>query len=343
MREEHGFRIGVAEVEDSLRAVERIGIRSERGFRTALRAVLCGRHSERETFDRVFDAFFLQRRFVVRAVEERLVDAGIARAEAVVRSPAADWEALIAKYSPAAGRSRPPALEREGAQAYRRAAEALIARVHLGRSRKWRPQHDGVRFDLRRTLRASLHTGGDPVRLRRLGHPHRNPRFALLIDGSRSMSQHAPSILQFARALVRRTRRASVFVFSTELREVTRALRRSHLPDLGEAWGGGTRIGAALRTFVHRHRGILGDDTIGFVFSDGLDFGDTKSLRDAADQLHRRCAALVWISPDANVPGYTPATRGMQAVLPFITALLGTSDLRDLNRALGRRLLQKGL
>jgi len=152
----------------------------------------------------------------------------------------------------------------------------------------------------------------------------------MLVDGSRSMAEHAPQILQFAYALVRRTRRARAWVFSTELREITRDLRRAALPDLGESWGGGTRIGSTLHRFLHEHGSSLDDDTLTFVCSDGLDFGEPHALAAAAAQLRRRSAALIWLNPDAGGPGYVPATRGMRAVLPFVNALVSTTELPKL-------------
>ncbi|MGH7715835.1 MAG: vWA domain-containing protein [Vulcanimicrobiaceae bacterium] len=332
---EYGFRIGIGETEDALRAIETIGVSDPERFRLSMRAVVCGKYEDLEIFDRAFGAFFGDRDAVEREhAQVRGHHSPGAQAlplhKGDARQDAPAWEALLAKYSAAAGRSTPPAISRASDAPLRRSANALVTTVALGRSRRWRPQARGERFDLRGTLRASLHSGGDPVRLRRLGHPRRNPRFVLLIDGSRSMAEHAPDIMQFAHALVRRTRRARVFAFSTELREITRELRLSKLPELGEAWGGGTRIGATLQHFVRAYGASLSDDTVTFVFSDGLDFGDTGILSAAAAELRRRSAALIWVNPDAGVPGYLPETRGMRAVLPFANALVGTTELPKL-------------
>ena len=339
LRFEHGFRVGIGETCDALRAVEVVGITRQERFRSALRAVVCGKFEEIPVFERAFDAFFLEPIGVASSYRVRRERTELQGAEGQERSSeqqdsseGASWEALLAKYSPIAGRSSPPLISPEGSNAYRRAVNALVARVHLGRSRRWKPLEAGSRFDLRRTLRASLHTGGDPVQFRRLGHPHRNPRFVLLIDGSRSMTEHTRNILEFSRALARRSRRTNVFVFSTELREITRGLRRAELPDLGEAWGGGTRIGATLRVFIQKYGSLLGDDTMVLVFSDGLDLGDADELADAAAELRRRSAAFVWVSPDAGLPGYAPATRGMRAVLPSLSGLASTDDLCNLGQ-----------
>lgn len=343
LRREHGFRLGVAETRDALRALDAVGATEQRPFRSGLRAVLCGRYEDLEPFERAFDAFFLTPQGIASDYRPRhsRPDEGeeseepafaVRRREVDQPSEGASWEALLAKYSPAASRGEPPELALHEVGSLLRLASALIASVRLGRSRRWRPLPGGSRFDLRRTLRASLHTGGEPLYLRRLGHPSRNPRFVVLVDGSRSMSEHGARILTFAYALLRRTTRARVFVFSTQIREITRELRRGALPELGEAWGGGTRIGDALRTFVREFGAVLDDDTVSLVFSDGLDFGEPKVLASASAELRRRCAALVWLSPNAGLPGYAPATQGMRAVLPALSALLGSRDLHALVR-----------
>ena len=83
-------------------------------------------------------------------------------------------------------------------RAWRDAARSFVRRLHLGLSRRWRPASRGRRFDLRRTLRASLQTGGEALSPRWLRRPRRAPRFVLLVDGSRSMSAHARTALQMA-------------------------------------------------------------------------------------------------------------------------------------------------
>jgi uncharacterized protein len=324
---EHGFRVGTRETEDALRAVETIGALNRARFRAGLRTVICAKREELDIFDSVFEAFFGDRELVEREVM-RPAREGQAISNRDEHYP--DFEALVAKYSAAAAASEPPSLSYQRSSDFAPAVSALVRAVALGRSRRWKPQEHGERFDLRRTLRASLHTGGDPVRLRGLGHPRRNARFVLLIDGSRSMTEHARDILDYAHALVRRTGRARVFVFSTELREITYDLRKAALPDLGEAWGGGTRIGSTLHQFLHEHGPSLDDDTVTIVFSDGLDFGDAALLASAAARLDQRSAALIWVNPDAAIPGYVPATRGMRAVLPHASALVGTTELPKL-------------
>jgi uncharacterized protein with von Willebrand factor type A (vWA) domain len=146
------------------------------------------------------------------------------------------------------------------------------------------------------------------------------------------MAEQTAAVMQFAHALCDRTPRASVFVFSTALRDITRELRDADaasgpLGDFGDAWGGGTKIGASLDDFVVEHgTRLLTPDTLVIVFSDGLDAGDLPRLERALRTVDRRSAALVWLNPHAATPGFAPTARGMRAALPFVTILTAAND-----------------
>jgi uncharacterized protein len=177
---------------------------------------------------------------------------------------------------------------------------------------------------------------------RMLAHPLRNPRFVVLLDGSRSMSEYSARMLQFAYALCRRTRRASAYVFSTKLREVTRQLRTAartayRLEGLGEAWGGGTRIGASFIEYLRTFSGLLSDQTFVIVMSDGLDVGEIPQLQRAMREIARRSAAIAWVNPHADSPGYMPSADGMQAALPYLTTLVSFDRLSALTGLRRRR------
>ncbi|MGP6157379.1 MAG: vWA domain-containing protein [Vulcanimicrobiaceae bacterium] len=344
LRREHGFSLGHAEASDALRALETVGVTDRPRARAALRLVCCSKAEEIPPFERAFDAFFLEprgKRQPPNAARHTRPEARPATAppkrrrvedDESAETSVAAWQRLRARYSPAPGSGEPPPIPQEGLAEMLAAVDRLLASLRLGRTRRWKPLPRGPRFDLRRTLRASLHTGGDPVVLHRLGHPHRNPRLVLLLDGSRSMAPHAPRMLQFAYALAVRSPRASVFLFSTDLREVTRDLRalakraEPRLYDLGATWGGGTRIGANLAAFVRAFGSCrLTEDTVTVIYSDGLDAGEIPQLESALRDIRKRSAALVWLNPHAATPGFAPAARGMQAALPHL-ALLTTLD-----------------
>jgi len=343
LRNEHDFLVGRAQAHDALRAAQIIGVMQRARLRAALRAVCCSRADDVELFDRAFDAFFAngapgepQPKHARRSRPDESSAQEHERKSSYPldnESLAEHWQALQARYSPIGGSSRPPPIPRDGYDAADALARRLIARLHLQRSRRVRPHARG-RLDLRRTVRSSLQTGGEIVALRRLGRPLRDARFAILIDASRSMHDYAPTALQIAHAFCRRSRCASAFVFSTALREITRDLRGARLAGnplagVGEAWGGGTRIGASLRAFIRNFSAQIDDRTYVIVVSDGLDVGEVPELERAVCEIARRSAAVAWVNPLAAQPGYQPTARGMLAVLPYVTTLTTWEKLAD--------------
>lgn len=258
-----------------------------------------------------------------------------------------DVQTVQTRLSPNAGAGGEVRSEDGELRELLRAAAALVRAVELGRSRRLKPMARGPRLDARRTLRAAARTAGDPALLRWLGRPRRSPRFLLVLDGSRSMGRDATLLLRFAQALSLRTRRVEVYAFSTGLRRLTPYLRRAlpgqplTLPELGEAWGGGTRIGENLLQLARHERERVNRDTLVLILSDGLDTGEPEVLERALRDLKARAGRVVWLSPLAALPGYQPVQRAIRAALPHIDALLPAGGMEDLQR-LGRRLRRGG-
>jgi uncharacterized protein with von Willebrand factor type A (vWA) domain len=243
------------------------------------------------------------------------------------------------RYSPlAVDASEAPEVPRIN-RAWRDAARMFVRRLNLGLSRRWRPASRGRRFDLRRTLRAGLQTGGEALSPRWMRRPRRAPRVVLLIDGSRSMTAFTRTALQFAVALASATMRVEVFTFSTGLQRVTGDVRRAsagelrHLDRLHDAWAGGTAIGACLRDFLQRFgERMVSRDTVVIIASDGLDVGSPDVLRDAMRELRRRSAGVVWLNPLLETEGYEPTAAGMRAARPYIATFASIRDHTGLAR-----------
>jgi uncharacterized protein with von Willebrand factor type A (vWA) domain len=243
------------------------------------------------------------------------------------------------QYSPLAAEGQEPVILRPVPAEWREAAWRLRRRLQLGLSRRWQPARRGRRFDLRRTWRASLQTGGEAIMARWLRRVHHSPRFVVLIDGSRSMAAAQPAALDLATALATVTRRIEVYAFSTAL---TRLTHQARIAGAGrpvrvtvsrEAWGGGTSIGGSLRTFLRRHgERHVSAETLVIVVSDGLDVGEPAVLRDAMREIHRRAAGVVWLNPLIETPGFEPTSRGMAAARPFITTFTSVSSAEGLSR-----------
>ena len=374
LRRDHGFRLGPGELDHAARALEVVGLADERTVRHALRAVLAGTLDDVSVFDAAFTQFFFPgpkglpqghrsstRREPGSGADGRDVDAQPAphappseadaeEASGVGGGPMTPLEssgdsleeaAIFApsSYSPLDGDAADgPELPRVE-PAWSDAARSFVRRLHLGLSRRWRPATQGRRFDLRRTLRAGLQTGGEALSPRWLRRPRRAPRFVLLVDGSRSMSAHAPTALQMAVAMASATMRIEVFTFSTGLQRVTDEVRRAtagerrHLDRLHHAWAGGTSIGACLRDFLRRFGDrMVGRDTVVMITSDGLDVGAPDMLRDARCELHRRSAGVVWPNPLLETEGYEPTATGMRTARPYVTTFTSVTDASGLAR-----------
>lgn len=372
LRHDYRFRVGPRELQDAARALEMADLADEHGVRDVLRPVLAGKIEEARVFDQAFGRFFgpaqvvapvqglpsgpdlLRRELDRQAHEGDDSDRSLASdrerqepttegdARGAVRDVGEDSKEtgvglLRSSYSPLESEGTAPVLE-PADRAWRDAATMLVNRVRAGLSRRWRPARTGQRFDLRRTLRTSLHTGGDVVVPRWRARPRRRPRFVVLIDGSRSMEPHAKAALQTAIALTSVTLNAETFTFSTALRRVTRDVRRAAAGEprrlkLHHAWGGGTTIGACLRQFLHLHGDrLLGRDTIVIIASDGLDIGDQPMLREAMARLFRFSAAVVWLNPLLDTPGYEPIALGMSTARPYVTTFASVHDSDGLIR-----------
>jgi uncharacterized protein with von Willebrand factor type A (vWA) domain len=363
LRRDHGFSIGPRELLDAARAFEAAPLTDEGAVRNTLRPVLSGSREQALVFDRAFDAFFypaahsehpsqatnvlsrLPRR--TDLPENRDVTAGSTErdrngiAAGVDESDGRSIELVRASYSPLEAEGHPLDLVPPDAE-WRVAAKLFVQRLRVRLSRRWRPAAHGERFDLRRTLRYSLHTGGEAVVPRFRARQRRRPRIVVLVDGSRSMSVYAHPALQVASALASATPDVEAFTFSTTLRRVTPDVRlsalgaRQRLAKLGYAWGGGTSIGRSLREFIdHYGARMVTRDTVIIVESDGLDVGEPSALREAMIYLHRHAAGIVWLNPLRRTKGYEPTALGMRTAMPFLTTLSTVHDASDL-RALSR-------
>ena len=120
------------------------------------------------------------------------------------------------------------------------------------RTRRAERDRRGERIDMRRTLRGSLRTAGDPIRLARRRRRVVPRRIVLLCDISGSMEPYARAYLQFLTCAAGAGANAEAFVFATRLTRLTRALA-SRNPEraiqraaaAAPDWSSGTRIGDA--------------------------------------------------------------------------------------------------
>ncbi len=215
---------------------------------------------------------------------------------------------------------------------------SLRLQVPVERTRRTRPASKGGRFDLRRTLRRSLRTQGEPFdRAWRARTVRRRP-LVLILDISGSMAPYSRALMQFAYAAMAAGRRVETFVFGTRLTRVTRTLRTKDpdraLREIGrqvEDWEGGTRIGESLKALLDgwSQRAALRGAVVVFC-SDGLERGDPELLRAQMARLRRLAHRVIWVNPLKGSPRYEPLARGMAAALPSVDVFLSGHNLESL-------------
>jgi uncharacterized protein with von Willebrand factor type A (vWA) domain len=216
--------------------------------------------------------------------------------------------------------------------------------------RRRRASRTGDRVDARRALRASLETGGAAIDLPRREPTPSELRCCLLVDVSGSVLDTVDRsvLLAFAERLHASARDARVFLFDTDLREVTTQFDRASgdpagaLRDAAVEWGGGTEIGGAFTALRRDHPHAVDRRTAVVVASDGLDVGDEDVLEDGVTWLADRAGALLWLNPLAVSPEFEPRSRGMATSEPYVDALFGFAEPADLAEA-ARQIERRGL
>jgi uncharacterized protein with von Willebrand factor type A (vWA) domain len=223
----------------------------------------------------------------------------------------------------------------------------LAVTVPVERTRRTKPAPKGTTFDIRRTLRRSLRTQGEPFERARRARKSRTRPLVLILDISGSMAPYARALMQFGYAAMAAGRQVEVFVFGTRLTRVTRTLRTKDpdraLHEIGKQvadWEGGTRIGESLKTLLDgwSQRAALRGAVV-VLCSDGLERGDPELLKAQMARLRRLAHRVVWVNPLKGSPRYEPLARGMAAAMPSIDEFLSGHNLESLEhlgRVLGR-------
>ena len=196
------------------------------------------------------------------------------------------------------------------------------------------------RLDVRRTVRAAMRSGGEPMRMHRRVSGRRPRRLVLLLDVSGSMERYARALLRLVHAAVAGRSRVEAFALGTRLTRLTRELA-SRDPDRAlraasdavPDWSGGTRLGSGLRSFNDEWgcRGMARGAVV-VILSDGWDRGDPAEMSEQMQRLRRVANRTVWVNPLKASPGYAPLARGMAAALPFVDDFVEGHNLESLER-----------
>jgi uncharacterized protein with von Willebrand factor type A (vWA) domain len=348
-----GLEVHPGRMVDALTAMDEIGIGSRTDLRASLSTLLVHRAEDLPRFHDAFDLFWRAHetrqgglplfalgerpRVIVRRVSS--ADAGLEIRD-IPPEPHGEPRLAAGAYSSVESlRTKDFA---DFTEADVRRAESLLAemgwRLGARRTRRWRRSRSGT-VDIRRVARSFAH-GPEPVVLPRRARVEKPRPIVALCDVSGSMERYSRMLLQFVLGLARGTSGTESFLFATRLTRVTRLARAGRARrDFGalartvQDWGGGTRIGDALRAFnVHWARRVMRSGPTVLIVSDGWDRGDPARLSLEMARLRRRCHRLIWLNPLLGSASYEPLTRGMMAALDHVDDFLPAHNLESLEK-----------
>ena len=343
---EAGIEVGPGRLTDALRALDNVDLSRQEDVYFSLRQTLVSRQDELALFDRAFMAWFLRAPVLpparvaddqraVQRVAEPLVD----RADPDDSDDGAGDPIELGESGHELLREQDFAeMTPDEFRRVRRLMAALAERRPRRASRRRTAHARGDRLDIRRLIRHSLRTGGDPVD-RPLRARKRVPRkLVVLCDVSGSMDSYARALILFLHATVGSGPGVEAFAFGTRLSRLTPELAtrdpEAALERCTEAvtdWGSGTRIGASLKEFNDIYgRRALSRGAIVVVVSDGWERQDPELVGREMARLARAAYAVVWVNPLKGNPEYQPLAGGMRAALPFVDRFLPGHNLRSL-------------
>ena len=347
---EAGLEVGPGRVIDALHGLDAVELERRDNVYWALRQTLVSRVEDIEAFDRAFAAWFLrapelapprtpttERRRVAKADSRDGTDE-VAEAGAEGEERAAGWSAEELLRQKDFSELSPEELAK-----LRRLISELARARPLRRSRRLRRHPRGDALDMRRLVRKSLATGGDPVERAFRSRLETHRKLIVLCDVSGSMEPYSRAILLFVHGLLESGRGGEAFAFGTRLTRLTEELSG---PDPEKAlveasrrvvdWSGGTRIGASLKAFNDLWgRRALSRGAVVVVVSDGWEREDTVTVAREMARLARCAYAVVWVNPLKGHPDYEPLAGGMRAALPFVDRFLPGHNLASLEDLAG--------
>jgi uncharacterized protein with von Willebrand factor type A (vWA) domain len=154
------------------------------------------------------------------------------------------------------------------------------------------------------------------------------------------MEPYSRMLLHFVSGLTQGAPRVESFLFATRLTRVTRLVAERGAAGVlkkvsrsVQDWGGGTRIGEALRAFnVRWARRVMRNGPVVLLLSDGWDRGEPQLLEHELARVHRSCRRLIWLNPLLGSANYEPLTRGMMAALRHVDDFRPVHNLLSLEQ-----------
>jgi uncharacterized protein len=347
---EAGLPIGPSAVLDALDAAQAGALRERQDFYWMLNSIFVKKREQNEIFEQAFHVFWkkpkmleqlmqLMYQQIARKADDKKKPPSYRRlAEAMfdkdqtIKTPQQKNDVLEidATFTASSDEVLRAKDFEQMTVAEQTAAKAAIAQMKMHRAeiktRRFEVAYAGNRVDMRRTMRDSLRSGGQMIKLAHKQHKWREPPLVVLCDISGSCSNYSRMFLQFLHALSNDRGRVSVFLFGTRLTNVTRDLKRR---DVDEAiarvsanvkdWSGGTRIGTTLHEFNFKWaRRMLGSGAHVLIMTDGLDREDVTQLKEEMQRLRRSAKRIIWLNPLLRFDKFQAKAEGIRAMMPYV-------------------------
>ena len=202
-----GLDVGPGRVAEALSGLDNVRIGVKDDVYWALRLTLVSKAEDIELFDRAFDAWFLRVRRDELPRRDEVVAKAVPDAQPGPREIDPDAEAGEGEETPGWTTSESlhtkdfASMTPQELAELKRLMKDLAARRPLRRSRRLRRHHRGDILDMRRLVRASLATGGDPLDRtfrKKMLVPR---RLVVICDVSGSMEAYARALLLFVPTL----------------------------------------------------------------------------------------------------------------------------------------------
>jgi uncharacterized protein with von Willebrand factor type A (vWA) domain len=349
----HGFSADLRRTITALEAARAINVADKQSFACALQAALCSNREEWDRFSQLFVWFWGESHPPPRSAagehkgpsrsdpKEQGTGSSVFLDRQQQRTVAPDGEGKAGYGASAQQRLKKVDFSEipfDDQKPLEDLSLRLLRRMSLRLSRRFKLSGRDDQIDLRRSIRRSIASGGDPIVLAYKARKPQKYKLVILLDVSGSMNFYSLFLVRFAYALQSCFRQVETFLFSTDVVRITDLLRTRSLPDAlrrlsGRAagWSGGTKIGESLRQLSKHHGGrLLKRETVLMLLSDGWETGDPQLLAAQMRIARRRVRRVLWLNPLLGLKDYQPVTRGMAAALPYVDVFASAHSLESL-------------
>lgn len=345
----HGLNIGIEETELALLAAKNQLLVSRKNFKNSLKVIFCTSPEERQLFEKLFMLYWDTNPMDLQEIKNKRTLQGVTEKKAnrsLVMLGRGKMDEETAEAKNVSGANEAERLQKTDfskiqemdARLLEDIAAKLFKEMSVRLRRRMKESRKEGPINLRRTIRRSIGSGGEPIELYHKSKKPKKHRLIVLLDVSGSMDKYSFYLLRFVCALRENFRQAEAFVFSTSLIRITKALQHNYLEAVLSAisqkadnWSGGTKIGECLKQFNDLYgKRMLNGLPFVIILSDGLDTGTPEIVGRELQKIKRRSKKTIWLNPLKGMKGYQPIARGMKEALPLIDDFRTAHNLESL-------------